>query len=69
MLLLHLAQDMYLNNKEEVFFTLDLLNRLVSFNTVSWLVSLGIYLQFDSFMTDLWMRNERLKTVQYDISH
>ncbi|CAK8576856.1 unnamed protein product [Lathyrus sativus] len=32
-LLLHLAQDMYLNNKEEVYFTLDLLNRLVSFNT------------------------------------
>ncbi|WJX51140.1 hypothetical protein P8452_37363 [Trifolium repens] len=32
-LLLHLAQDMYLNNKEEVFYTLDLLSRLVSFNT------------------------------------
>lgn len=32
-LLLHLAQDMYLNNKEEVFFTLDLLSRLASFNT------------------------------------
>ncbi|KAL5055383.1 hypothetical protein RYX36_036065 [Vicia faba] len=32
-LLLHLAQNMHLNNKEEVFFTLDLLNRLVSFNT------------------------------------
>ncbi|WJX76428.1 hypothetical protein P8452_59847 [Trifolium repens] len=29
----HLAKDMYLNNKEEVFYTLDLLSRLVSFNT------------------------------------
>jgi hypothetical protein len=47
-LLLHLAQDMYLNNKEEVFFTLDLLSRLASFNTVSWLVSLAIYFHFDS---------------------
>ncbi|KAK2360799.1 kinesin protein KIN-14C [Trifolium repens] len=29
----HLAKDMYLNNKEEVFYTLDLLSRLLSFNT------------------------------------
>ncbi|KAL2329164.1 hypothetical protein Fmac_022591 [Flemingia macrophylla] len=32
-LVLHLAQEMYLNNKDEVLFTLDLLSRLVSFNT------------------------------------
>ncbi|RDY02949.1 hypothetical protein CR513_13529, partial [Mucuna pruriens] len=32
-LLLHLAQEMYLNSKDEVVFTLDLLSRLVSFNT------------------------------------
>ncbi|XP_027354241.1 uncharacterized protein LOC113864573 [Abrus precatorius] len=32
-LLLRLAQGMYLNSKEEVAFTLDLLSRLVSFNT------------------------------------
>ncbi|KAL9296251.1 hypothetical protein ACSQ67_022147 [Phaseolus vulgaris] len=32
-LLLHLAQEMYLDNKDEVAFTLDLLSRLVSFNT------------------------------------
>ncbi|KAF7810804.1 nucleoporin NUP188-like protein [Senna tora] len=32
-LLLRLAQDMYLNSKEEVLFTLDLLSRLVSSNT------------------------------------
>ncbi|WJX70613.1 hypothetical protein P8452_54701 [Trifolium repens] len=29
----HLAKDMYLNNKEEVSYTFDLLSRLVSFNT------------------------------------
>ncbi|XP_057748155.1 uncharacterized protein LOC130967358 isoform X2 [Arachis stenosperma] len=33
LLLLSLAQDVYLNNKEEVLCTLDLLSRLVSFNT------------------------------------
>ncbi|XP_027909728.1 uncharacterized protein LOC114168941 isoform X2 [Vigna unguiculata] len=32
-LLLHLAQEMYLDNKDEVSFILDLLSRLVSFNT------------------------------------
>ncbi|XP_052734506.1 uncharacterized protein LOC108340198 isoform X2 [Vigna angularis] len=32
-LLLHLAQEMYLDNKDEVAVTLDLLSRLVSFNT------------------------------------
>ncbi|TKY67768.1 Nucleoporin NUP188-like [Spatholobus suberectus] len=32
-LLLHLAQEMYLNSKDEVLLTLDLLSRLVSFNT------------------------------------
>nr|KYP39665.1 hypothetical protein KK1_039024 [Cajanus cajan] len=32
-LILHLAQEMYLNNKDEVVCTLDLLSRLVSFNT------------------------------------
>ncbi|KHN05465.1 nucleoporin NUP188 homolog [Glycine soja] len=32
-LLLHLAQEMYLNSKDGVVYTLDLLSRLVSFNT------------------------------------
>ncbi|KAL5168904.1 hypothetical protein HKD37_11G030947 [Glycine soja] len=32
-LLLHLSQEMYLNSKDEVVYTLDLLSRLVSFNT------------------------------------
>ncbi|RZB79156.1 hypothetical protein D0Y65_029491 [Glycine soja] len=32
-LLLHLAQEMYLNSKDEVVYTLDLLSRLVTFNT------------------------------------
>lgn len=48
MLLLHLAQDMYFDSKEEIVITLDLLSRLVSFNTVSWLVSLAIFPHFGS---------------------
>ncbi|GMP64171.1 hypothetical protein CsSME_00025565 [Camellia sinensis var. sinensis] len=35
LLLLRLAQELYLNSTEEVLVTLDLLSRLVSFNTIA----------------------------------
>ncbi|KAI4297724.1 hypothetical protein L6164_037599 [Bauhinia variegata] len=59
LLLLHLAQEMYLDGKEEVLFTLDLLSRLVSFNTAvcSSLIKISNFTQFN----EISMMNERVE--------